>query len=101
MRVPAQSKMVLCGACGASLKRSGLVQHCRISTNPACLTFLMDLWEATSELLGADQPDAAVADMLAPGLGPLAEHEETYMMEDQSDSMARFQSSSVAHANDC
>ena len=36
-------KMVLCDACGGSFKRSGIVQHSRMSRNPACRKFWRDL----------------------------------------------------------
>jgi len=44
---------VLCNGCGTSTKRSGFVQHCRLSRNPACRTFLRDLLDTAKEV--ADQ----------------------------------------------
>lgn len=33
---------VLCSGCGASVKRIGIIQHCHLSQNPACRSFLRD-----------------------------------------------------------
>jgi hypothetical protein len=44
---------VLCNGCGTSTKQSGIVQHCRLSRNPACRTFLKDLLDTAKEV--ADQ----------------------------------------------
>jgi hypothetical protein len=41
---------VRCDRCGASTKRSGIVQHCRLSQNPACRTFLKDLLDTANEV---------------------------------------------------
>ena len=41
--------MILCNGCAAFVKRSGIVQHCRLSQNPACRTFLQNHIRTTDE----------------------------------------------------
>ena len=41
---------VLCNGCGASTKRSGIVQHCYKSQNPACRASLKDLLDTANEV---------------------------------------------------
>jgi hypothetical protein len=41
--------MVLCEGCAASIKQSGIVQHCCLSRNLACRTFLQDHIRTTAE----------------------------------------------------
>jgi hypothetical protein len=56
--------MVLCDGCGASTKRSGIVQHCRLSRNPACHTSLKDLLETANEgQVRAESPESLEAYM--------------------------------------
>lgn len=52
---------VLCNGCGTSTKRSGIVQHCRLSRNPACRTFLRDLLDTAKEV--ADQVRTGVENL--------------------------------------
>lgn len=55
---------VLCNGCGASAKRSGIIQHCRLSRNPACRTFLKGLLETANEgQVRAESPESLEAYM--------------------------------------
>ena len=56
--------MVLCNGCGASTKRSGIIQHCRLSRNPACHASLRDLLEMANEgQVRAESPENLAAYM--------------------------------------
>lgn len=60
--------MVLCNGCGGFVKRSGIVQHCHLSRNPACHTFLRDLLDTEEDVADQDRtvaenPESLEADM--------------------------------------
>jgi hypothetical protein len=69
--------MVLCNGCGTTTKRSGIVQHCRLSRNPACHTFLRDLIDTAKEV--ADQVRTTAEN---------PESSEDYMQGNGSDDIA-------------
>ena len=55
--------MVTCNGCKASIKRSGVVQHCRMSRNLACHRFLKDLLETAKEVADQTDPESLEAYM--------------------------------------